>query len=194
MSGGMSTWEIFIEPPGDWVPLPVDPGVDAAAFATDQVTWLADDADRDLMVHQLSTFTRRAQELSAVVAGCLPTDGWSNVHAYVEVLVEPAGSTEELATDLDDLESALTPAASTWSEVSRPLLPAGEAVRVHLIDAEGATPQEQEVVESITYALPTPDGRHVAVVTMSWTDLATAEQMIELADDTAQTVRFSRAD
>lgn len=185
----MSDWEIFVEPPGEWIVLPTGDGFSAEDFAAEQVAWLPDDSARADLAHQLVTFTRRAQDLRAVVAGCLPTDSWSDVYAYLEILLAPTDA-EGLPTDLDQLAAALRPEGDTWAEVSRVTVPAGEAVRVHLIDADEAPPEQEAVVESITVAVPAPDEQLVGLLTVSWTDLAHAEELIELVDETAQTLRF----
>lgn len=178
----MTEWDVYVEPPGEWLPVAV-----RDESAIDDLVSGIEDAG---LAHQVEVFARRAWDSAAVAAGCLLDGAGTDVLAFLEVHSFPVGGEDEMPADLDELAATLRPGTETWSETERRRLPAGPGVRLRMIDAEPAPDTDKTVVESVTTAVPTPDGRWVALALLTWTDLALSEDMQELADDTAYTLRF----
>lgn len=186
----MDDWQIFVEPEGEWITLPSDPAEDPVEFAESTVRELGLDPTDTLIGFQVRVFTERAQQVDAVVAGVLPAIDLTGVLAYLEIASVPVGP-DGPPTDLDDLAVVLRPRSDAWHDVSQPTLPIGQVVRVHAIDPEAdPTAASQPVVEYLSYTLPEPSGENVVALTISWTELASSEQMVELADAAAETLRF----
>lgn len=178
----MTEWDVYVEPPGEWIPVAV-----RTEAAIDELVSGIDDVG---LAHQVEVFARRARDSAAVAAGCLLDGAGADVIAFLEVHSFPIGGEDGMPANLDELAVALRPGTETWSDTERLQLPAGPAIRLRMIDAEPVPDTDRTVVESVSTAVPSPDGKWVAIALLTWTDLALSEQMQELADDTAHSLRF----
>lgn len=180
---------------GQWVAVPVN-GEAPTEYGPAVVAELGEavPADsREPLAQDLTMFAGRARDSGAIFAAVMLADGADTVLAYTEC--RPFDATAaDLPADAELLASALDSAwidPPGWQRVSTAELPAGAAVRMHVLDAGHAEePPEDDlpVIESVTHLVPeTTAGTGVALVT-TWPALLAADELVAEADRLAATL------
>lgn len=184
---------------GLWVAVPVN-GEAPTEYGPAVVAELGEavPADsREPLAQDLTMFAGRARDSGAIFAAVMLAEGADTVLAYTECQPFDA-SAADLPADAERLAGALDTAMIEppgWQRVSTAELPAGPAVRVHVLDA-GHRPEAPEedlpIVESVTHLVPeTTAGPGVALVT-TWPALLAADELVAEADRLAATLAVTR--
>jgi hypothetical protein len=181
--------------PQDWFPLPLDEDAETFGrrFAETVSQDLREQAQVELsadhvvdLAHDVTAFTRHAQDMGAAFAAVHVPDPTGPVVAVVECL---AVDTVEAGWSHDLAELAREVAAPdetvARADVDRVELPCGEAVRVHEITARsepGGRDVRGTAVEKVMHYLPRPEQGATVVLVTSWAALGLAEQLVPMAD------------
>lgn len=186
---------IAVTTDGLWVALPVD-GETPTEYGPAVVAELGETVpadSREPLAEDLTLFAGRARDSGAIFAAVMLADGADTVLAYTECRPFDAAAAD-LPADAGLLASALDSATVDppgWQRVSTAELPAGSAVRVHVLDAgpaEEAPEDDLPVIESVTHLVPeTTAGPGVALVT-TWPALLAADELVAEADRLAATL------
>lgn len=190
---------IAVATEGLWVAVPVN-GETPTEYGPAVVAELGEavPADsREALAQDLTMFAGRARDSGAIFAAVMLADGADTVLAYTECRPFDV-TTADLPADTERLASALDAATVDppgWQRVSTAQLPAGPAVRVHILDAgrgQEMPDGDLPVVESVTYLVPqTTAGPGVALVT-TWPALLAADELVTEADRLAATLAITQ--
>lgn len=171
-------------PPAPWVAVPVDGDDDWARRSADELCEGSPAAEP--LAAELAVALRRAAEPGVLAcAVVVPEEPPQRVTAVLVV--------EHVACD--DVEAALTalttvgPAVLGTPDVRRVALPLGDAVRRHVLTAEGDD-GTGGVVERVEHVVPLGDGTGVRA-DLTWTPLALGDELVELADGVAVGLRLT---
>ncbi len=196
----MTEPSIAVETNGRWVAIPIGGGATPTEYGPAVVAELgkAVPADsREPLAEDLTLFAGHARDSGAIFAAVMLAEGAEAVLAYTECRPFDVKAAD-LPADPEQLAGALyatTIDPPGWRRVSTADLPAGPAVRVHVLDAgiRGETPDaDLPVVESVTYLVPrTTAGPGVALVT-TWPALLAADALVAEADRLAGTLAITR--
>lgn len=189
---------IAVATDGLWVAVPVN-GETPTEYGSAVVAELGESVpadSREPLAQDLTMFAGRARDSGAIFAAVMLAEGAETVIAYTEC--RPFDATgADLPLDTERLASALDAATVEppgWQCVSTADLPAGPAVRVHILDAgQGqAADDDLPVVESVTHLVPeTTAGPGVALVT-TWPALLAADELVAEADRLAATLAIQQ--
>lgn len=177
-----------LEPDPDWYEVPYDPDEDVDAWALGLVQRLAGpEADPELVASSatvVALHARAARDPQAEVELSflyLP-DPLDEVVAQfdVEVLLPRPGQTPSLP-ELEALLRRPAPDHLDTPEVSRGLLPSGEAVRQRVLRADG--PDARNVLETVTWVVqPADDADLLLRLTTSWRTVVQGDLLGAAAD------------
>ncbi|HEX6196026.1 MAG TPA: hypothetical protein VFZ37_08950 [Jiangellaceae bacterium] len=194
----MTEPSIAVATNGRWVAIPIDGGETPTEYGPAVVAELgkAVPADsREPLAEDLTLFAGHAHDSGAIFAAVMLAEG--AVLAYTECRPFDVKAAD-LPADPEQLAGAIDAATIDppgWRRVSTADLPAGPAVRVHVLDAgrRGEAPEaDLPVVESVTHLVPqTTAGPGVALVT-TWPALLAADALVAEADRLAGTLAIIR--
>lgn len=191
---------IAVAADGLWVAVPVN-GETPSEYGPAVVAELGEavPADsREPLAQDLTMFAGRARDSGAIFAAVMLADDADTVLAYTEcrpfdaTAADLPADTQRLADALD----ATTIEPPGWQRITTADLPAGPAVRVHILDAghgqDGLAEDLLPVVESVTHLVPeTTAGPGVALVT-TWPALLAADELVAEADRLAATLAIMK--
>jgi hypothetical protein len=166
--------------PEDWIPLPLDAGIDLDGWARERAAALDGTSAlaRELRGRAADSLGRRP-----VLAYALCPRGLDAVLAHLEVdVIHPDPTVPEIS--LDWLTELFSTADFGAPEVVRATLPAGPAVRIgQSLVAGGLGPGgERTVLETLAYGVLPPGLGSAVVVLVSWTVPGLGEAVTGVAD------------
>lgn len=180
----------------EWLPLPLQPGVDLPAWSQDTAAELMRQAGKAGVQMDSALLTQELRERAAdsrsrgpiyAFALCLP--GIDRVGAMLEIdLIHPDEKVPEVT--LDWIVETFSAHDFGPPDTQQAMLPAGPAVRIRQnfaasSDVEG---DGQVVLETITYGVRPQETRSAIVMFVSWTVPGVSDLVERMADDVAQTL------
>lgn len=191
-----SDWKLAMQYPKGWIQLPMN-GKDSP------MAW-AERAARENLGPEApaTTVAAKASHLVALTEAAREREDWyglalfppaaAGVIALLDIKAYVPDRRHRTIT-LDALEEIFaSPSADTVGDaaITREDLPGGEAVRVRRTRAENADPAGQAtLIEGVTYAIHPPGIDGAVELAMTWTRLHLGDELAEMADTIARTVR-----
>ncbi|MCM2419326.1 hypothetical protein [Streptomyces sp. RKAG293] len=189
------TWNVGIECPEDWIPLPLEPGIDLGAWALEQAGKLAAapaEVDADALMYDLRERAADSRGREPVFAFGLYPEGFEEALAVLEVdVVHPDDKVPSIT--LDWITEVFATGDFQEPEVERAVLPAGPAVRIRQGLAGRGTGQsgERSLMETVTYGVRPPGIESAVMVLVSWTAPGLADLMTTAADQIVHTLKIT---
>jgi hypothetical protein len=191
-------------PPG-WIQLPV--GTSKKLEGDKQLdAWAKNTAGAMLLDASAEAVSERARQLVHLTVGCRARHDRSGLAFYPKSadgmvamldVMSFAPDRDHRVLTLDLLaEIYARPAADTVGDVhsTRVDLPGGPAIRVRSMRVEEPDPTGHgTIMEGVTHAIRPPGFDSAVVATMSWTALQLGDELAEMADAIAQTIRVTPA-
>jgi hypothetical protein len=179
------TWNLGIEMPEDWIPLPLEPGVDVTGWAEEQARELAQGTSVDAvrLAHHLREWAADSRLRDPVCAFAFLPREIDTVIAILEVdVIHPDDTVPEIT--LDWIAQTFSSDDFGAPDIVRAKLPAGEAVRIRQnIAGEPAGPSGgRTLIETVTYGIRPPEIESAVVVLASWTAPGIGDKLVEGTD------------
>ncbi|MEU3460229.1 hypothetical protein ABZ721_09750 [Streptomyces sp. NPDC006733] len=190
------TWNCGIECPEDWIPLPLEPGIDLGAWALEQAKELAaatsEEVDAEALMYDLRERAADSRGREPVFAFGLYPEGFDTALAVLEVdVIHPDAEVPSIT--LDWITEVFATGDFQEPEVERATVPAGPAVRIRQGLAGRGTGEsgERSLMETVTYGVRPPGIESAVMVLVSWTAPGLVDLMTAAADQIVHTLKIT---